>query len=187
VLAAPLVRAWVGPKMLESAPVIQILAVVVALRVGNATGTTLLKGAGRVKYLAGVNLATGLANVVLSAALVRPFGLVGVAIGTLVPIAVSTIFVLFPAACRRVDLPVTTALRFAVWPGLWPAVVVAVALQGVKLVSPGTLIAVVAEAAFAAALYFALFALAIGRHDRTEYISKALAIMGRGPRLVPAS
>jgi hypothetical protein len=140
-----------------------------------------------VKYLAGVNLATGLANLVISALLVKSYGLVGVAIGTLIPIAVSTILVLFPAACRRVDVPVGRALRFAVWPGLWPAAVVAIALQGVKLVSPGTLLAVLIEAAFAALLYFALFAIAIGRRDRTEYISKALAIMGRGARLVPVS
>ena len=186
-LAYPLVTAWVGPKMIGSAPVIQILAIVVALRVGNATATTLLKGAGRVKYLAGVNLATGFANVVISALLVKPYGLVGVAFGTLAPVAVTTIFVLFPAACRRVDLPVGRALRFAVWPGLWPAVVVAIALQGVKLVSPGTLLAVLAEATFAALLYLALFAIAIGRRDRIGYISKALAIMGRGTRLVPVS
>jgi len=186
-LATPLVRAWVGPRMLDSAPVIQILAVVVALRVGNATGTTLLKGAGRVRYLAFVNIATGLANLIISALLVKPYGLVGVAIGTAVPVAVSTIFLLFPAACRRVDLPIGTAFRFAIWPGLWPAVVVALALQAVKLVSPGTLIAVLGEAAFASALYFVLFALAIGRRDRSEYISKALAIMGRGSRLVPVS
>lgn len=186
-LAHPLVHAWVGPKMIASAPVIQILAVVVALRVGNATGTTLLKGAGRVKYLAGVNLATGLVNLLLSAMLVKPYGLVGVAVGTLIPVAASTIFVLFPAACRRVDLPVSRALRFAVWPGLWPAIVVGLTLQGVKLFSPGTLLAVVAEAAFGALLYVALFALAIGRRDRTEYISKAMVIMGRGAPAVAAS
>jgi len=186
-LAHPLVHAWVGPKMMGSAPVIQILAIVVALRVGNATGTTMLKGAGRVKYLAGVNIATGLANLVLSALFVKPYGLVGVAIGTLIPVAFSTIFVLFPAACRRVELPLGQALRFAVWPGLWPAAIVAVALQGVKLVSPGTLLAVVAESAFAALLYLGLFAIAIGRRDRTEYVAKALAIMGRGAPLVPVS
>ena len=186
-LAHPLVTAWVGPKLIDSAPVIQILSIVVALRVGNATATTLLKGAGRVKYLAGVNIATGIANMIMSALLVTPFGLVGVAVGTLVPIAVSTIFIIFPAACRRVDVPISRVLRFAVWPGLWPAVVVAIALQGIKLVSPGTLIAVVAEAAFAALLYVFLFALAIGRRDRTEYLAKALSIIGRGPRLVAAS
>ena len=91
------------------------------------------------------------------------------------------------AILRRVDLPIATALRFAVWPGLWPAMVVAVTLQGVKLLSPGTLLAVVGEAALAALLYFALFALAIGRRDRSEYIAKAMAIMGRGTRLVPVS
>jgi O-antigen/teichoic acid export membrane protein len=186
-LAAPLVRGWVGPKMLGSAPVIQILAVVVALRVGNATATTLLKGAGKVRYLAFVNVATGLLNVIMSALLVKPFGLVGVAVGTLVPVAAATIFLLFPAACRRVDVPVTTAIRFAVWPGLWPAIVVGLVLQGVKLVSPGTLLAVVGESALAAVLYFTLFALAIGRRDRTEYVSKALTLMGRGTRLAAAS
>jgi len=186
-LATPLVHAWVGPKMLGSAPIIQLLAIVVALRVGNATATTLLKGAGRVKYLAAVNLSTGLANLVMSALLVKPYGLVGVAVGTLVPVAVSTIFVLFPAACRRVDLPIVKAFHFAIWPGLWPAVVVGLVLQVVKLRASGTLVAVLGEAALAAALYAALFAIAIGRRDRTEYISKALAIMGRGTRLAPVS
>ena len=186
-LAHPLVQAWVGAKMIGSAPVIQILAVVVALRVGNATGTTLLKGAGRVKYLAGVNICTGLLNLLMSALLVKPFGLVGVAVGTLIPVAISTIFVLFPAACRRVELPVGQALRFAVWPGLWPAVVVGVVLQGVKIFSPGTLMAVLVESMLAAVLYFALFALAIGRADRSEYIAKAMVIMGRGTRLAAAS
>jgi O-antigen/teichoic acid export membrane protein len=146
-----------------------------------------LKGAGRVRYLAGVNICTGLANVLMSALLVKPFGLVGVAVGTLVPIAFSTIFVLFPAACRRVEVPVWTAVRFAVWPGLWPAVVVGIALWGVKMLSPGTLLAVLGETAFGALLYFLLFALAIGRRDRSEYLAKAMIIMGRGSRLAPVS
>lgn len=186
-LATPLVRAWVGPKMLGSVPVIQILAVVVALRVGNATGTTLLKGAGRVRYLAIVNLSTGVANLVLSALLVKPFGLTGVAIGTLLPVTAATVFILFPAACRRVEVSVATAVRFAVWPGVWPALVVAVLLQMLKPHFPDRLIAVLAEAALGSVVYFALFAIAIGRRDRGEYLAKALAIMGRGTRLVPAS
>lgn len=186
-LAAPLVRAWVGPKMLGSVPVIQILALVVALRVGNATATTMLKGAGRVRYLAVANIATGLANVAMSALLVRPFGLTGVAVGTLVPVAAATIFVLFPAACRRVEVPVGTAVRFAVWPGVWPALVIALALQLAKPYFPDRLLAVMAETALASIVYFVLFAIGIGRRDRSEYMAKALAIMGRGTRLVPAS
>ena len=49
VLADPLVHAWLGrnaDKVAGCIPVLQILAVAVAFRVGNATGNTLLKGAG---------------------------------------------------------------------------------------------------------------------------------------------
>jgi len=186
VLAYPLVHAWVGDRMNGSAPVIQILSIVVALRVGNATGTTLLKGAGKVRYLAFVNIATGLVNLAMSAALIKPFGLVGVAIGTLIPIAITTIFILFPAACRRVDLPVGVAFRFSVWPTMWPAAVVGAELYAISLISPGTLLAVVAEAAVGVASYVLLFAYAIGRRDRSEYMSKLAMISGR-MRLVPAT
>jgi len=186
-LAGPLVRTWVGPAMMASAPLVQILAVVVALRVGNATGTTLLKGAGRVRYLAFANIATGLVNIALSAALVRPFGLTGVAIGTLIPVACTTMFVLFPAACRRVELPVGRALRFAVWPALWPAAVVVTALAAIEIAAPDSLLMVAAEAATGALMYYGLFAIAIGRRDRAEYRTRLLELLGRRPRLAPAA
>ena len=67
VLAEPLIRAWIGPEILGAAPVIQILAFAVALRVGNATSTTLLKGSGQVRRVAMVNIWTGLVNLALSA------------------------------------------------------------------------------------------------------------------------
>ena len=187
VLADPLVRAWVGPSAVAAVPVIQILAFAVALRVGNATSTTVLKGSGEVRHVAMVNIVTGLVNLALSSLLITPFGLVGVAIGTLIPIAIASIFVLFPAACRRVGVSVPHAFHFAVWPTVWPAVVVGFCLQGVKLVSPGTLLAVVAEATLACALYVGLFILAIGRRDRGEYVAKLMTIMGRGNRLVPVA
>ncbi len=74
-LADPLIHAWLRDRDMRdrqgAVPIIQILAVAVAIRVGNATGTTLLKGAGEHRMLALVNLGTGLVNVVLSIALDR--------------------------------------------------------------------------------------------------------------------
>jgi O-antigen/teichoic acid export membrane protein len=187
-LANPLVRAWVGPKMIESATVIQILAFAVALRVGNATGTTILKGSGRVRYLAIVNICTGLVNLALSAALIHRFGLIGVAVGTLAPIAFSAIFILFPAACRRVELPVGQAFHRAVWPAVWPAAVVMVLLAGTRQISAGTLLAVLMQAAGGALLYFALFfGVAVGRQDRDQYIARLMRLLGRRGRLAPAA
>jgi O-antigen/teichoic acid export membrane protein len=193
VLADPLIRAWVGtrkPELLASVPILQILAVAVAIAVGVGTGNTLLKGAGRHRMLASVNLATGLANVVLSVVLVRFWGLVGVASGTLAAIAFSALVILHPAACRRVGLPVRTALFQCILPPLWPAVIIGFALAFTREVSPATLPAVMVQAAFGGLLYLVLFAVAIGSRDRALYVAKALELLDRrqgGDRDHPAS
>jgi O-antigen/teichoic acid export membrane protein len=176
VLAEPIVLGWVGPAMLGAVPVIQILAVAVALRVGNATGTTVLKGAGRVRYLAMVNLATGVANLALSAALVTRFGLNGVAVGTLIPIAFSSIFIIFPAACQRVNLPIGRAVRHSVWPATWPAVVVGLALKAAHPYVGGPFAVALAEAAAAGLLYLGLFVIAVGPRDRQHYTARILEL-----------
>jgi O-antigen/teichoic acid export membrane protein len=179
-LAEPLVRAWVGPAMLGAVPVIQILAIVVAIRVGNASGTILLKGAGEIRQLAIVNIATGVANIVLSALLVQRYGLPGVAIGTLIPIAFSSVFILYPSACRLIGLPLRRAIAEAIVPPLWPALVVGVLLLGARSISSGTLLAVMLQAAAAGLVYLALFfAVAINRDDREMYLGKLLQLARR--------
>jgi O-antigen/teichoic acid export membrane protein len=187
VLAQPLVRAWVGSKMLGAAPVMQILAITVAIRVGNATATTLLKGAGRVRYLALANISAGVVNVILSVLLVKPLGLIGVALGTLIPIALVSWFVIFPAACERVGVAPGWAFRRAMWPALWPALVAVICLELTRGISSGTLLAVMAQAALADLLYLVLFLLAIGRHDRGQYAGKLMDVIARRGRLVPAA
>ena len=109
--ARPLVMVWVGPEFSESVNVIYILSVVVALRVGNATSAVILKGSDLHKFLAFANLSMAVGNLILSVLLVRVYGLIGVAIGTLIPMIVIAMFVVFPAACRRVELPVFTVVR----------------------------------------------------------------------------
>ncbi|MEP6919364.1 MAG: polysaccharide biosynthesis C-terminal domain-containing protein, partial [Acidobacteriota bacterium] len=184
-LADPLVHAWLGPArapaMVGAIPIIQILSIAVVIRVGDATGTTILKGAGQHRMLAGVNLGTGLANLALSILLLKPFGLIGVAVGTLMPIAFTAIFILYPASCRRVDLPVWYSLRQSVFPAIWPAFVVGGGLAFSRRLSSGTLLAVAAEAAIGGLLYLALFyTVALGRRDRALYTAKALELVGRG-------
>jgi O-antigen/teichoic acid export membrane protein len=183
-LADPLIHAWLGPTkgpaMAGAVPVLQILAVAVAFRVGNATGTTVLKGAGEHRMLAFVNIATGVANVVMSVLLARRFGLVGVAVGTLIPIAFTAVFILYPASCRRVGLPLMQAVTHSILPAVWPAFVVGIALAGTRLISSGTLLAVVLQAIAGGILYLALFyTVAIGRRDRALYTAKVMELMGR--------
>jgi O-antigen/teichoic acid export membrane protein len=184
-LADPLIHAWLGRQAQDVAgciPVLQILAVTVAIRVGNATGTTVLKGAGQHRLLAWVNLGTGLVNAVLSILLIRRFGLVGVAWGTLIPIALSAMFIVHPAACRRVGLSVRRTVTDAVWPAVWPAVLVGGLLSVTRSISSGTLLAVAVQGAIGGLLYLALFfAVAINRRDRTYYFAKAAQLMRKQP------
>jgi len=187
-LAHPLVRAWVGPRLIDAVPLVQLLMLTVAIRVGNATGTTLLKGAGQVRYVAFVNVGTGIVNLLLSLVLVKPFGLVGVAIGTLIPIAASSILVLFPAACRRVGVSVGHAVRHAVWPAAWPALVIGGMLIVTRQAASGRLLAVLLQAAAADLLYLALFFLiAVGARDRRRYWDQLTQIIARRGRLVPVT
>jgi len=188
VLAEPLIRAWIRkPEIMAAVPVIQILALAVALRVGNATSTTVLKGSGHIRRVAMVNIASGLVNLALSALLIGPFGLVGVAVGTVIPVAFSSIFILFPMACRRVGVPVGLAFRQAVWPSSWPAAVVGGLLLVSSRFTPGGAWFIVAEAAAAGLLYLVLFVAAVGRRDRQQYAAKLWELAGHKRDLAPAT
>ena len=188
VLADPLMRVWLGAKagdLAGAVPVLQILTVAVAVRVGNATGTTLLKGTGKHRMLAAVNLATGVVNVALSAALIGPFGLAGVAYGTLVPIAVAAVVVLFPAACRHAGVPTAHVLVRGVVPAVWPVFPAALLMWVLRDLAEPRLATLVLEGAAGAAVYFGLFiGIAIGARDRALYVQRVRELIGRRNRAV---
>ncbi|HEY6329785.1 MAG TPA: oligosaccharide flippase family protein [Blastocatellia bacterium] len=180
VVAKPLVDAWVGPQFEGSVRVIQILAVVVIIRVGNATATTLLKGMERHKLLAALNTLMSLLNLALSIALVHKYGLIGVAVGTLIPVGVISIVFLFPVACKAVGLPIRTVLATGVWPAVWP-----IALMWAALVITGRfvgdgLILISLRSGIGLLLYSAAFlCIAIDDVDRRWYLRSALKLAKR--------
>lgn len=178
-LAESVVQLWVGPQFTASVPIIHILAGVVTFRVGNATATTLLKGAGHHRLLAISNLSIGVANLAMSVVLVRKYGLQGVAAGTLVPLSLVSIFVLFPTACRRTGISVAEAVASGVWPAVWPAVFMGAFLAfSRKFFAPGV-ISTAVQAVSAGLIYAILFlSLAIGRTERNWYLAKLRQVIG---------
>jgi O-antigen/teichoic acid export membrane protein len=178
--ARPLVMLWVGPNFEASVNIIYILSIVVALRVGNATSTVVLKGSGLHKVLALSNLGMAVSNLVLSIVLVRWYGLIGVAIGTLIPMVVFSMFVVFPAACRRVELSRWTVIRESVWPAIWPALVMAGLILLARRYSDGSWSWMMVQASLAAVIYGALFLLfAISRNERDWYFNKVKEVFRR--------
>jgi O-antigen/teichoic acid export membrane protein len=179
-LAQPVVLVWVGADFLESVPIIYLLAGVVAIRVGSGPATMVLKGADRHKLLAGTNLAIAAANITLSIIFVHSLGLIGVALGTLIPLGAASIFVIFPAACRRVGLPIRVAVRRAVWPAVWPMILVAALLLFTRDLAGHSLQFIAAQSILAGLLYaLILIRFAISREDRQWYLTKIKHLIRR--------
>lgn len=179
--ARPLVMIWVGPAFSASVNVIYILSIVVALRVGIATSAVILKGSDVHKFLAFSNLSMAACNLILSVLLVRVYGLIGVAIGTLIPMIVFSMFVVFPAACRRVEMPVFTVLRKSVWPATWPAMIMGLFIALTRGGIEGSWSLLVLQSLVATAIYAGLFlSFAINRNERDWYINKIKEIFKRG-------
>ena len=187
-LAGPLIHAWVGPKFDESVLVAQILVFVVAIRVGNATATTLLKGAGQHRLLAFTNAGAALANVALSLLWIRRYGLVGQAVGTLVPVAFTSVFILWPAACRRVGVTSVGAFLEAVWPTVWPTTIMALVVIPLRDALPPRLWYVALVAIVGGICYAGIFlAFAVKREDRRIYIAKATELLRARRRIAAAA
>ena len=173
-MADPLIRAWVGPDFSESVMVVRLLVLTVVIRVGIGISGTLLKGAGAHRLVAYTNVATAAVNLVLSVVLARSIGFAGVAIGTLLPVTFSAVFILFPAACRRVELPLGRALADAVWPAVWPAAAMAAYIAATRPLIPLSLVPLLMNMAVAAAVYLGVFVFfGISATERRFYLSKA--------------
>ena len=185
-LAYPVVVGWTGTEFSAAASIVAILAMVVIIRVGTWTASTVLQGAGHHRLLSLSNLVTAVVNIGLSVVLVRTHGLPGVAFATLITVSIRALTVVFPVACTRCGLPLPQFAAAAVWPAAWPAVL---ALGGLALVrdSAGTSLGfAVLQGAMTGLVYAALFlGLAIGRRDRLRYLAK-LRTMVRRPALEAA-
>jgi len=185
-MAEPLVDAWVGPGFTGSVVVLRLLSFTVIVRIGAATAATLLKGAGEHRLVAFATVAAAIANLGLSIAIVKPLGLVGVAIGTLVPVCLASTLVLFPAGCRRVQLSIGRAFAEAVWPATWPAAVMTAFVAFTRHLVPANVFAIGVELALAAGLYALVFVFfGISAQQRRMYVSKSLELVQR--RTPPAA
>ena len=101
------------------------------------------------------------------------------AVGTLIPIAFSSLVILYPAACRRVGLPVRVAMTRAVLPAVWPSVLVGAMLVFTRPMAPPGLAAVAVQGVLAGLLYFALFLFAIGSRERAVYAANVQDLLSR--------
>lgn len=114
ILGKSVIEAWVGPKYVAASyPVLLVLLFPTTLMLAQSASGRTLWGMAKHRTWAWVVLAEGASNLILSVILVRPYGIMGDAIGTAIPLACSMIFFLPRHLCHLLGIKLTTYLNRA--------------------------------------------------------------------------
>jgi O-antigen/teichoic acid export membrane protein len=171
----PLLLRWMGPGFEAGVVPLYVLAITGIVLVGQGPLGNILLGTGRHRLVAFVSLGEAVANLLLSVMLVRRFGMLGVAVGTAIPIALANLFVLLPAACRQVGIPVRTFARLVLTApaiGAIPAMAMCVLLR--NSYPPISLPAIAGEGAIVGSVYLSVVCVfGFDRDARSRYAGYA--------------
>ena len=112
ILGKSVITAWVGAKYVaQSYPVLVVLAVPMMFTLAQGASTRILYGMAKHRPLAMVTLMESVANLILSIVLIRPFGIVGDAFGTAIPLMLTSILFMPRHMCRLMGVRIGTYLR----------------------------------------------------------------------------
>lgn len=106
IVGKPFIIRWMGEKYLDAYPVLVVLMIALIFEVINNPSNNVLYAISKHRYLATVNMIEGIANAALSITLIHYYGLIGVALGTAVPLIISRVFVLPLYVSKCIGLPV---------------------------------------------------------------------------------
>jgi O-antigen/teichoic acid export membrane protein len=114
ILGKSVITAWVGARYVSASyPVLLVLVIPMTFSLSQAASARILYGMARHRSLAWVTLMESAANLFLSIVLIRPFGIVGDAAGTAIPLLCTTLFFLPRHLCRLLSVRMGTFLREA--------------------------------------------------------------------------
>lgn len=114
ILGRQVITAWVGPSYVApSYPVMLVLLIPFTVVLAQAASTRILYGMAEHRTLAWISSLEAVANVLLSVVLIRPLGILGDALGTAIPLALTGLYFLPRHLCRLLGVRVGTFLREA--------------------------------------------------------------------------
>lgn len=108
----PFISRWMGTNYEDAYWPMVVLSLAVLLDVGQTPSITLLNATFKHRFYTYVNLAEGVINLVFSLALARPFGILGVALGTLIGALLIRVAVQPLWVCRAAGLRYARYMRF---------------------------------------------------------------------------
>jgi O-antigen/teichoic acid export membrane protein len=181
-LGGPILEIWVGDEFAGYGALVAILACAAIVDLPSYPAAAVMQSLERHGPIAWMATGSAVANVGLSIALVGPYGLEGVAAGTLIASAVEIVVFVVPYAARVLGVSPWSFISGVLLPLVLPAAILAALLIGGHALLPVTSLprlAVVAGGALAAyALAYAVFGAAA--RERAVYRAAASAVLRRG-------
>jgi O-antigen/teichoic acid export membrane protein len=164
------IERWIGPGQEASGPILAIFLLIFLVGAAQNTPATILRGIGRPKVLTISVVLEYAANLALSIVLIPLVGIIGAALGTLLPLLVNDLGVIPWIACRSVHLSPWRFAREALAPPCIPVLpVLAVLWLAAAHVGTPSVPVLLATAALTFLLYAALYLLAVGPQERLHY------------------
>ncbi len=178
-LGPSFINLWMGPGYEASGVVFSILVAAQVLALGQYGPELILYGINRHRCLAWMMGGIAVTALALSLALVSRYGLVGVAIGYAIPLAIGQTVAVPVFIARYIGLPGATYARRAVLPALLACVPFALVLwSAVRMWPATTWAALLADLTIAAAAYGpGIFFLACDPSERRQLVASGRALV----------
>jgi O-antigen/teichoic acid export membrane protein len=114
ILGKSVIEAWVGARYIATSyPVLVVLCIPITLVLAQGASPRILFGMAKHRTLSWIVAMEAVSNLILSIILVRPYGVIGDALGTAIPLT-ATALGFFPRhLCRALEMRVATFLREA--------------------------------------------------------------------------
>ncbi len=105
ILGKPFIARWMGPDYIDGYNVLMILTMGIVFEIIITPSNNVLYAIAKHRNLALVNIIEGIVSLILCLILVRHYGIVGVALGSIIPLIAGRMVALPIIVCRQVDLP----------------------------------------------------------------------------------
>jgi len=150
-----IIRIWMGARYVPiSYPVLLVMLIPFAFMMSQAASGRILFGLGIHQTWAAITVIEGIANLILSIALVPPLGIIGDALGTAIPLSFTYLVFLPRHLKKRIGVPVGTFWREAyALPALLTLPLVAVLWLANRFFYPRNLIQLTLETLAASSVY----------------------------------
>ena len=121
-------------------PIITILTLANLAATSQWPATAVLQGIAKHRLLGATSMGSGIANLVLSLLLIQPFGLMGVAVGTLIPNLIENWGIILPYTLKQIGVRPGDVWRRILLPVALPVIPMSTVVYGLQKVgNPYTL------------------------------------------------